>query len=62
MLMMLYDNEIFLLTQTYPPAETKQRSYLLLPVPNSARSQVHPLGERPAPGSEAEQPAAEHDL
>jgi hypothetical protein len=42
--------------------EVKQRPHLLLPVPNPAGSQVHPLRQRPAQGPETFQPTPQYHL
>jgi 7,8-dihydro-6-hydroxymethylpterin-pyrophosphokinase len=45
-----------------PHPEIEQRSHLLLLVSDTARSQIHPLGQCTAQGSEAEQSAAKYDM
>lgn len=42
--------------------EAEQRPRLLLPLPDPARPEVHPLGQRAAPRPEALQPADQHHL
>ena len=48
--------------QAAEDAEAEQRPHLLLPLPDPAGAQVHPLGQRPAPGPQAQQPATQHHL
>ncbi|GBP14452.1 Mitogen-activated protein kinase 1 [Eumeta japonica] len=42
--------------------ETEQRSHLLLFVPNSARTQIHPFGQRASQGSEALESSLKHHV